>query len=109
MVLSRRPAPRALTPRRAQPNFGGAVTVHSTVRTGTPIIALRPNSVTAEPAPGAAAVEAVAFTASEAAKAAAFCTAVMDAAPSIVTGDGDAAPVVAAPVDPAAASMNTGH
>jgi electron transfer flavoprotein alpha subunit len=53
-----------------QPNFGGAITVHSTVRTGTPIIAVRPNSVAAEPSPGAGAVEAVSFTASEAAKAA---------------------------------------
>jgi electron transfer flavoprotein alpha subunit len=53
-----------------QPNFGGAVTVHSTVRKGTPIIALRPNSVAAGPAPGAGVVEAVAFTASDAAKAA---------------------------------------
>jgi len=58
------------SPVAEQPNFGGAVTVHSTVRKGTPIIAVRPNSVAAEPSPGAAAVEAVAFTASDAAKAA---------------------------------------
>jgi electron transfer flavoprotein alpha subunit len=51
-----------------QPNFGGAITVHSTVRSGTPIIALRPNAVSAEPSSGAAAVEPVAFTASDAAK-----------------------------------------
>jgi electron transfer flavoprotein alpha subunit len=51
-----------------QPNFGGAVTVHSRVRKGTPIIAVRPNSVAAEPSPGAAVVEPVAFTASDAAK-----------------------------------------
>jgi len=51
-----------------QPNFGGAVTVHSVVRTGTPIVAVRPNSVAAEPSPAAATVEAVAFTASDAAK-----------------------------------------
>jgi electron transfer flavoprotein alpha subunit len=56
------------SPVAEQPNFGGAVTVHSTVRRGTPVIALRPNSVAAEPSPGAAAVEAVAFTASDAAK-----------------------------------------
>src|SRR5579872_5436894 len=31
-----------------QPNFGGSITVHSTVRTGTPIIALRPNAVSPE-------------------------------------------------------------
>jgi len=52
-----------------QPNFGGAVTVHSTVRTGTPIIAVRPNAVSPEPSPGAAALEPVAFAASAAAKA----------------------------------------
>src|ERR1700722_19898835 len=53
-----------------QPNFGGAITVHSTVRAGTPLIALRPNPVPLEPSAGAAAVEAVAFTASDAARAA---------------------------------------
>jgi electron transfer flavoprotein alpha subunit len=53
-----------------QPNFGGAITVHSTVKKGTPIIAVRPNSVAAEPSPAEAAVEAVTFTASDAAKAA---------------------------------------
>jgi electron transfer flavoprotein alpha subunit len=51
-----------------QPNFGGAITVHSAVRAGTAVIAVRPNSVTAEPAQGAAEIEAVAFAASEAAK-----------------------------------------
>jgi electron transfer flavoprotein alpha subunit len=51
-----------------QPNFGGAITVHSSVRSGTPVIALRPNAVSAEPASGAAAVEPVTFTASDAAK-----------------------------------------
>jgi electron transfer flavoprotein alpha subunit len=55
-----------------QPNFGGAITVHSTVRAGTPIIAVRPNAVSPEAAAGAAAVEAVSFTASDAAKAAAI-------------------------------------
>jgi len=53
-----------------QPNFGGAVTVHSTVRAGTPIIAVRPNAISPEASAGAAAVEAVSFTASDAAKAA---------------------------------------
>jgi electron transfer flavoprotein alpha subunit len=57
-------------PAAEQPNFGGAVTVHSSVRSGTPVIAVRPNAVSAEPAPGAAAVEAVTFTASDAARAA---------------------------------------
>jgi electron transfer flavoprotein alpha subunit len=51
-----------------QPNFGGAITVHSTVRSGTPIIALRPNAVSAVPSSGAASVEEVSFTASDAAK-----------------------------------------
>jgi electron transfer flavoprotein alpha subunit len=51
-----------------QPNFGGGITVHSTVRKGTPIIALRPNAVSAEPSPGPAAIEEVSFTASDAAK-----------------------------------------
>jgi electron transfer flavoprotein alpha subunit len=51
-------------------NFGGAVTVHATVRKGTPIVALRPGAVSAEPSAGAAEIETVAFTASDAAKAA---------------------------------------
>jgi electron transfer flavoprotein alpha subunit len=49
-------------------NFGGAITVHATVRTGTPVIALRPGAVEAEPSPGAAEAEAVSFTASDEAK-----------------------------------------
>jgi electron transfer flavoprotein alpha subunit len=53
-----------------QPNFGGSITVRSTVRKGTPIIALRPGGVSAEPSEGAAEIETVAFTASDAAKAA---------------------------------------
>jgi electron transfer flavoprotein alpha subunit len=53
-----------------QPNFGGSITVHSVVRRGTPIIAVRPNAVSPEASPGAAAVEAVSFAASDAAKAA---------------------------------------
>ncbi|HVT69642.1 MAG TPA: electron transfer flavoprotein subunit alpha/FixB family protein [Trebonia sp.] len=58
------------SPAAEHANFGGSVTVHATVRTGTPVIAVRPNAVAAEPSPGAAAVEAVPFTASEAARAA---------------------------------------
>jgi electron transfer flavoprotein alpha subunit len=54
-----------------QPNFGGSITVHSTVRAGTPIIAVRPNAVSPEASPGAAAVETVSFAASDAAKGAA--------------------------------------
>jgi electron transfer flavoprotein alpha subunit len=53
-----------------QPNFGGAITVHSVVRAGTPVIAVRPNAVSPEASAGAAAVEAVSFAASDAAKAA---------------------------------------
>jgi len=37
--------------------FGGAIVVQSRVRTGTPIVAVRPNSVAAEPAPAAAGIE----------------------------------------------------
>jgi electron transfer flavoprotein alpha subunit len=48
--------------------FGGGITVHAKVRTGTPIIAVRPNSVAAEPAEGSAEVVPVAITVSEAAK-----------------------------------------
>jgi electron transfer flavoprotein alpha subunit len=51
-------------------NFGGSITVHASVRTGTPIIAVRPGAVSAQPSPGAASIEAVAFTASDAARAA---------------------------------------
>ena len=57
-------------PAAEQPNFGGSITVHSTVRAGTPVIAVRPNAISPEPSAGAAAVEAVAFTVSDAAKAA---------------------------------------
>jgi electron transfer flavoprotein alpha subunit len=50
--------------------FGGAITVQSRVRTGTPIIAVRPNAVTPEPATGPAALEPVSVPVSDAAKAA---------------------------------------
>jgi electron transfer flavoprotein alpha subunit len=50
--------------------FGGAITVQSRVRTGTPIIAVRPNAVTPAAAPGAAEIEPVGFTVSDEAKAA---------------------------------------
>jgi electron transfer flavoprotein alpha subunit len=42
--------------------FGGATTVHSRVRRGTPIVAVRPNAVTPEPAPGAAELSPVSLT-----------------------------------------------
>jgi electron transfer flavoprotein alpha subunit len=48
--------------------FGGAITVQSKVRTGTPIVAVRPNAVSPEPAPGAAALEPVSVAISDAAK-----------------------------------------
>jgi electron transfer flavoprotein alpha subunit len=51
-----------------QSNFGGAITVHSRVVKGIPIIAVRPNAVSAAPAPGAAEIVPVTRTASDAAK-----------------------------------------
>ena len=39
--------------------FGGATIVHSRVRRGTPIVAMRPNALAPEPAPGAAEVAQV--------------------------------------------------
>ena len=48
--------------------FGGAITVQSKVRTGTPIIAVRPNAVSPEPASGPAAIEPVSVEVSAAAK-----------------------------------------
>ncbi len=55
-----------------QPIFGGAIVVTSKIRTGTPIIAVRPNAVSPEPAPSPGAAEIVPTTAgiSDAAKAA---------------------------------------
>jgi len=50
--------------------FGGAIIVQSKVKAGTPIVAVRPNAVAPEAAPGAAAVENVSVQVSEAAKAA---------------------------------------
>jgi electron transfer flavoprotein alpha subunit len=55
-------------PLAEQPNFGGAITVHSRVTRGTPVIAVRPNAVTAEPAPAPAELVPVQFAASDAAK-----------------------------------------
>ena len=48
--------------------FGGATIVHSAVRTGTPIVTVRPNSVPAEPAPAAAELQNVDVAVSESAK-----------------------------------------
>jgi electron transfer flavoprotein alpha subunit len=50
--------------------FGGAIIVQSKVRTGTPIVAVRPNAVAPEPAPGAARLENVSIDVSDAAKSA---------------------------------------
>jgi electron transfer flavoprotein alpha subunit len=50
--------------------FGGAITVQSKVRAGTPIIAVRPNAVSPEPGSAAAALEPVSVPVSDAAKAA---------------------------------------
>jgi electron transfer flavoprotein alpha subunit len=50
--------------------FGGAITVQSRVTAGTPIIAVRPNAVSPEPATGAATLEPVSVPVSDAAKAA---------------------------------------
>ncbi len=49
-------------------NFGGAITVHATVTKGTPIIAVRPNAISAAAEPGAAELVPVGFAASDAAK-----------------------------------------
>src|SRR5579875_3774208 len=50
--------------------FGGSIVVKSKVKTGTPIIAVRPNSVTPEAGPGAAELVALDVQLSDAAKAA---------------------------------------
>jgi electron transfer flavoprotein alpha subunit len=48
--------------------FGGAVVVRSRVRTGTPVITVRPNSVAPTPAPAQASTSEVAMTLSDAAR-----------------------------------------
>jgi electron transfer flavoprotein alpha subunit len=50
--------------------FGGAIVVQSHTRGGVPVIAVRPNSVTPEAAPGAAVAEPVSVTLTDSAKAA---------------------------------------
>ena len=42
--------------------FGGATIVHSRIKRGTPIVAMRPNAVAPEPAPGQAELAAVTLT-----------------------------------------------
>jgi electron transfer flavoprotein alpha subunit len=48
--------------------FGGAINVQSRVKTGTPIIAVRPNAIVPEPAAGPAVIEPVAVAISDSAK-----------------------------------------
>jgi electron transfer flavoprotein alpha subunit len=55
--------PGADGPVAEQSVFGGATIVHSRVRRGTPIVAMRPNAVAPEPAAGDAAIEAVSLSA----------------------------------------------
>jgi electron transfer flavoprotein alpha subunit len=54
----------------SQASFGGAVNVRSAVRSGLPVITLRPNAVAVAPAAAAAELVPVEFTASAAARAA---------------------------------------
>jgi electron transfer flavoprotein alpha subunit len=56
------------TPVGTHANFGGAISVHAVVRTGTPVLAVRPGAVPAQPSPAAGTIEVVPFTASDAAK-----------------------------------------
>jgi electron transfer flavoprotein alpha subunit len=58
------------TPVAEHANFGGEITANAKVTRGTPIIAVRPNAISAEPSQAAAELVPVTFAASEAAKAA---------------------------------------
>jgi electron transfer flavoprotein alpha subunit len=58
------------TPLVEHANFGGAITAHARVTKGTPIIAIRPNAISALAAPGAADIVPVTVTLSDAAKSA---------------------------------------
>ena len=58
------------TPVAEHANFGGAVTAYARVTRGTPIIAVRPNAIAAEPAPGAAELVPVSVRFADAAKSA---------------------------------------
>jgi electron transfer flavoprotein alpha subunit len=62
------PAEDGSGPVAEQSIFGGAIIVKSRVRSGTPIVAVRPNSAALEPAPGPAVPEPVTVDLSEAAK-----------------------------------------
>src|SRR5262249_24242049 len=48
--------------------FGGAINVRSRVRSGTPIIGVRPNAISPEPSAGPAAIEPVSISVGDAAK-----------------------------------------
>ena len=58
--------------------FGGAITVQSTVRTGVPVVTVRPNSYAPEPAPAAAEEVAVEVALSDSAKAAKILDSVVE-------------------------------
>ncbi len=62
-----------------QSAFGGALIVQSRVRAGTPVLTVRPNSVTPVPAPAPATVESVEVTVSDAARAATVLDRVVEA------------------------------
>jgi electron transfer flavoprotein alpha subunit len=62
------PAGDGGSPVAEQSIFGGAIIVKSRVTSGTPIVAVRPNAIAPQAAPGAAALEPVAVTLSDAAK-----------------------------------------
>ena len=78
-------APGESGPVTTQSAFAGNYTVASAVTHGTPIITVKPNAVTPEPAPGAAVVEPVAVAFSELASA----TKVVDRAPRRKSGRPD--------------------
>ena len=48
--------------------FGGGITVQAKVKTGTPLIVIRPNAISAQPSPGAAEIVPVQIAVSDAAK-----------------------------------------
>ncbi len=62
--------------------FGGAINVSSRVRLGTPIIAVRPNAISPEPAAGEAVIEPVSIAVSDAAKQARITERARSAPPS---------------------------
>jgi electron transfer flavoprotein alpha subunit len=67
-VVDLTPADDGSGPLAEQSIFGGAIVVKSRVRTGIPIVAVRPNAVTPEPSPAAAELAPVTVELSEAAK-----------------------------------------